>query len=315
MKCPVCDQNNSSMLCPNCGFDASRDYEKYPTFGRIKASPSVSARRMHRQNAPKKTTPKTDGPRYVDYQKMVSQAAQADAAKRAAQVHQLTNELQSAQNTISTLKSQIESLQKRKQSLLQEQKVLTDTYPPENRELKERIAGLVSDKKRYEREMQAIQDRLRHLVDENARLTYEKRHAASQREEAERKLEDVVQQLHSLQKSYDLLSEEKSKLMKDLQEAAEHLAKLKKQADADCREIQQLTDLLASRESLLAKEVEERQSAAKKLREANNRLQGVEAERNEYKEAYLTQAEKNIELVKHQQTSKKKGFFDRLFGP
>ena len=33
MKCPVCDQENPSMLCPRCGFDASRDYEKYPTLG------------------------------------------------------------------------------------------------------------------------------------------------------------------------------------------------------------------------------------------------------------------------------------------
>lgn len=33
MKCPVCDQENSTMLCARCGFDASRDYEQYPTFG------------------------------------------------------------------------------------------------------------------------------------------------------------------------------------------------------------------------------------------------------------------------------------------
>ena len=46
MKCPVCDQENSSMLCPRCGFDASRDYEKYPTLGVI---PSVSALRRQWQ--------------------------------------------------------------------------------------------------------------------------------------------------------------------------------------------------------------------------------------------------------------------------
>ena len=46
MKCPVCDQENPSMLCPRCGFDASRDYEKYPTLGVI---PSVSALRRQWQ--------------------------------------------------------------------------------------------------------------------------------------------------------------------------------------------------------------------------------------------------------------------------
>lgn len=45
MKCPVCDQENSTMLCSQCGFDASRDYEQYPTFGPIKKALSVSAMR------------------------------------------------------------------------------------------------------------------------------------------------------------------------------------------------------------------------------------------------------------------------------
>ena len=44
MKCPVCDQENPSMLCPRCGFDASRDYEKHPTFGFVGNVPAISAR-------------------------------------------------------------------------------------------------------------------------------------------------------------------------------------------------------------------------------------------------------------------------------
>ena len=31
------------MLCPNCGFDSSRDYGKYPTFGAVGKAPTVSA--------------------------------------------------------------------------------------------------------------------------------------------------------------------------------------------------------------------------------------------------------------------------------
>lgn len=48
MKCPVCDQENPSMLCPRCGFDASRDYEKYPTFGIVRNVPAISALQAER---------------------------------------------------------------------------------------------------------------------------------------------------------------------------------------------------------------------------------------------------------------------------
>ena len=48
MKCPVCDNLNTSMLCPRCGFDASRDYENYPTFGIVRNVPAISARQAER---------------------------------------------------------------------------------------------------------------------------------------------------------------------------------------------------------------------------------------------------------------------------
>ena len=41
MKCPVCDKRNDSMLCPNCGFDSSRDHGRYPTFGAVQRVPSA----------------------------------------------------------------------------------------------------------------------------------------------------------------------------------------------------------------------------------------------------------------------------------
>ena len=53
LKCPVCDNINTSMLCLKCGFDSSRDYEKYPTFGAVGKVPSASAlRREWLQNHP-----------------------------------------------------------------------------------------------------------------------------------------------------------------------------------------------------------------------------------------------------------------------
>ena len=48
MKCPVCDQENPSMLCPRCGFDASLDYEKYPTFDIVGDIPAISALQAER---------------------------------------------------------------------------------------------------------------------------------------------------------------------------------------------------------------------------------------------------------------------------
>ena len=41
------------MLCPRCGFDASRDYEKYPTFGIVGNDPAISALREEQDLAQK----------------------------------------------------------------------------------------------------------------------------------------------------------------------------------------------------------------------------------------------------------------------
>ncbi len=49
MKCPVCDKENRTMLCSRCGFDSSRDYEKYPTLGPVGRVPTASALRQQRQ--------------------------------------------------------------------------------------------------------------------------------------------------------------------------------------------------------------------------------------------------------------------------
>lgn len=49
MKCPVCDQKNSSMRCSRCGFDASMDYGCYPTLAPLQPVPSVSVLRRQWQ--------------------------------------------------------------------------------------------------------------------------------------------------------------------------------------------------------------------------------------------------------------------------
>ena len=30
-KCPVCDRENTAAVCPQCGYDRTCDYERYPT--------------------------------------------------------------------------------------------------------------------------------------------------------------------------------------------------------------------------------------------------------------------------------------------
>ena len=45
-RCPVCDRELQSAVCPDCGFDRSMDYESWPTLCRVPDGASaVSARR------------------------------------------------------------------------------------------------------------------------------------------------------------------------------------------------------------------------------------------------------------------------------
>ena len=47
MTCPICQSNMSTLLCA-CGYDASRDYAKYPTFGPVGKALPPSALRSRR---------------------------------------------------------------------------------------------------------------------------------------------------------------------------------------------------------------------------------------------------------------------------
>ena len=49
-KCPVCDQENNATVCPNCGYDRTCDYERYPTaFAVTTATPTHILRRQWRE--------------------------------------------------------------------------------------------------------------------------------------------------------------------------------------------------------------------------------------------------------------------------
>ena len=57
MKCPVCDNIHTSMVCPKCGFDSSKDYGKYPTLGPVGRVPAASALRQARAPKPPEKPP------------------------------------------------------------------------------------------------------------------------------------------------------------------------------------------------------------------------------------------------------------------
>ena len=45
-KCPVCEKENSMLLCESCGFDGSCDFERYPSLGRFAGTmDSVASRK------------------------------------------------------------------------------------------------------------------------------------------------------------------------------------------------------------------------------------------------------------------------------
>ncbi len=58
VRCPVCDRENDSLQCVNCGFDGSCDYERYPTLIPLKGKPDAVSRRREalRKPEPKKNT-------------------------------------------------------------------------------------------------------------------------------------------------------------------------------------------------------------------------------------------------------------------
>lgn len=65
MKCPICDKENRDLRCPLCGYDYSRNYEKYPTFGTPVRTPAVSTLRRQwqaRQNPPAPKKPPQSAP-------------------------------------------------------------------------------------------------------------------------------------------------------------------------------------------------------------------------------------------------------------
>lgn len=68
-RCPVCDKENETMQCTDCGFDGSQDYESYPSLSRVAPAVATVAQRRNIlakkqepivQDEPKKLPPQPD---------------------------------------------------------------------------------------------------------------------------------------------------------------------------------------------------------------------------------------------------------------
>ena len=197
MKCPVCDQENSTLLCSQCGFDASRDYTLHPTFGPVGRVPSVSAKKKQWLDSQKKSAPSPNGPQFVDYRKMVTQAAEEDLKKRTSQEHKLMLELQFARDQVSTLK--------------REQKILTDSLIPENQQLKERILSLVN-------ETEELNDALSKARNEIKELNKALREARNEVSALKREKDKLQQNLGHLRNRNGNLGKQKNELMRKITE-------------------------------------------------------------------------------------------------
>lgn len=66
MKCPVCAWEHPALLCPRCGFDSSRDYTKYPTFGAVGKVPAASAQRKEWEEKQQPKEPQTPHEEFRD---------------------------------------------------------------------------------------------------------------------------------------------------------------------------------------------------------------------------------------------------------
>lgn len=215
MKCPVCDLENSTMLCTQCGSDASQNYEQYPTFGKIGKASAISARRKELNNLQNKP----NGPQFVDYRKMVSRAAEEDTARRSTREYQLLTELQAANDTISGLKRELDFYRKRIRDLEEEQKAVTSYLVPENEQLREQVHALdqsnkllIQERETMETDMETLSGLLTKYKDKVTELLQTN--------------DDLLQKYKASEQSYDDLAMHNHQLRAEAQDLRKRILEL-----------------------------------------------------------------------------------------
>ena len=213
MKCPVCDQENSTMLCTRCGFDASMDYEKYPTFALI--GDDIPTKKIRSQEA--KKTSRVENDHYL--RELIHKCADALVKIDAQQgeIRSLQLRFQNAQ----------ESLRKAEQ---------------ENARLKEKNSKLIAEIKSYEDksvacslEISKLEQKNTQLIEVNSKLiaeieSYEDKSVARSLEMSKLKdeLKDTKKYYSGAKEAIQQLRIQENDYKKEISEKSEEINHLQK---------------------------------------------------------------------------------------
>ena len=213
MKCPVCDQENSTMLCTRCGFDASMDYEKYPTFALI--GDDIPTKKIRSQEA--KKTSRVENDHYL--RELIHKCSEALAKINAQQgeIRSLQLRFQNAQ----------ESLRKAEQ---------------ENARLKEENSKLIAEIKSYEDksvacslEISKLEQKNTQLIEVNSKLiaeieSYEDKSVARSLEMSKLKdeLKDTKKYYSGAKEAIQQLRIQENDYKKEISEKSEEINRLQK---------------------------------------------------------------------------------------
>lgn len=258
MKCPVCDLENSAMNCTQCGFDASRDYTLHPTFGPVGRVPSVSAKKKQWLDSQKKPLSSSDGPRFVDYQEMVSDAATADEQYRQSRENQLLRSLQAANEEIAELKRNKREYEKRIESLKTELRTLTHYVYPENQTLQERVHILGQQNKDMEERIhtldqhnEALEERIHTLDERNKALIKESIQMEDHVHDLVMKLGEAERLHHEALKHISRLEKENKVLTDDLKQSEDYRKASSRQYGNEVHKVRERDAKIAKLESQL----------------------------------------------------------------
>ena len=273
MKCPVCDQENSTMLCTRCGFDASTDCTMHPTLGPVGSVPSISARRKQWLDSQKKSVSSPAGPQFVDYQKKVSDAATADEQDHQSHESHLLRSLQTANEQIAALMRDKREYKKRIESLQTELKTLTHWVYPENQTLKGKIQTKKKKNQTLEGKIQTLEEKIQILSKANNALIKESiqmednvHDLVTQLSNADRRYQDAREYISSL--------EEKNKVLKsNLDQSEDYRIASSQRYGEEARKVMEKTKKITEKD----KEIAELES---KLLAAKQRAAELEAERS-----------------------------------
>lgn len=153
MKCPVCDQENSTMLCTRCGFDASMDYEKYPTFALI--GDDIPTKKIRSQEA--KKTSRVENDHYL--RELIHKCADALVKIDAQQgeIRSLQLRFQNAQESLRKAEQENARLKEENSKLIAEIESYEDKSVARSLEMSKLKDELKDTKKYYSGAKEAIQ--------------------------------------------------------------------------------------------------------------------------------------------------------------